>query len=132
MNVTVADPWTVPFATSKVIVCAVPGVRTIVAGDAWTPAGSPLIWTDTCEENPFEPVAVRETPAEPPTGMRTEVGFTPREKSPIAEGGDWLTVPPPLLPQPDSAEKQRAVVKTPLSRTNREAGKLEFILSTLS
>jgi hypothetical protein len=66
----------------RLTLCGVPGVSVSVAGCAVTPAGSPVIATDTIPVKPFNPAALTLSccPAPPAIGVTLE-GITDKEKS---------------------------------------------------
>jgi hypothetical protein len=86
----------------KVTLCAVPGVRFSVAGLAVTPAGRPLIATETVPVNEFSAVAVTLTwePAAPGVSV-SDAGDTASVKSGGGAGAEmvaatvteWLSIP---------------------------------------
>jgi hypothetical protein len=78
----------------RAICCEIPGVRVSVAGDAITPAGSPLTETLIAPENPLKAVAVSVTCcALPPAVTFSVATLAENEKSGVA-----FVDEPPLQP----------------------------------
>lgn len=81
-------------AALNVTCCSVPGVRLTVADATVTPAGSPEIWTATCDAKPFKAFAVKLTEAELPGLSDALVEFRLRVKSGVGGGPDCEPPPP--------------------------------------
>jgi hypothetical protein len=82
VKVAVAEAAAVPTGAVRESVAAVPGVSVMDDGCTVTPEGKPATVTCTLEENPFRPVASRETVAGVPLAVRvTAAGITLKEKS---------------------------------------------------
>src|SRR5271154_5668515 len=90
VNVNVAAPGRALIGALKVTVCEDPGAMDRVAGDAVTPAGSPLIATATLPENPLIPLAEIANWLWCPCVTATNPGATVNPKS--GETAAWIWI----------------------------------------